>query len=96
MAALEQTHSYGIPAKFEFGIWARREKVFMDWNFGNCKVEWKMRLWISSRGNWRQTGRARTMEDEHRRRNARCRVPSGRWRQCAEQESEETAYTPHG
>ena len=58
-----------------------REKVFMDWNFGNCKVEWKAKLCISSRGgNWRQMGRARTVESKHRRPIDGWRVPSLRWR----------------
>ena len=50
-----------------------------------------MRLWIGIRGNSRQTKRASTVEEEHRRPIDECRVPSGRWRQCAEQESEEPA-----
>ena len=65
------------------GIVGRRGRVFMDWNFGNYKVEWKVRLGTAEGGQ--------SIE--------RFRVSLWRWCQLAEakeQNSEKKSNTSHG
>ena len=62
-------------------IVGRREKVFMGWNFGNYKVEWKVRLgWqqrkLATNGKRKNDGNGRPIN--------RLQHPSRRWRQRAE------------